>query len=415
MHELIEEGKRCLQCKKPLCVQGCPVNTPIPQMISLFLNSQMKEAGKQLFENNPLSLVCSLICPHERFCEGHCILNRKGAPIRWFKMETYISGFYLDNPTVEVAEPNGFRVGIIGSGPAGITLAFILAKRGYKVTIIDSRDQIGGVLRYGIPEFRLPKDILDKMLELMYQMGINFRPNTLIGPGLNLDDMFRDGYDAIFIGTGVWKPNKLGILGESLGHVHYAIDYLKNPKSYRLGKRVAVIGAGNVAMDVARVALRNHHSEVTIIHHRGHEDMTASVIESEMARLDGVMFKHYLNAIQITDTHLICEPVIKRMLEDGSVVYDHDSEKLESLVFDSVITAIGQGPQANIVNHAQNLFTNGKGLLTVNANGMTSIKGVFASGDVVTGAKTVVEAVELTKQTADAIEAYCYSLKQKAA
>ena len=190
---------------------------------------------------------------------------------------------------MEKAKPNGYHIGIIGAGPAGITLAIILAKKGFKATIIDSKDKIGGVLRYGIPEFRLPESLLDKLLARMVELGIEFRPNTLIGPTITIDDMFQDGYHAIFIGTGVWRPNRLRIPGESLGNVHYAIDYLKNPDSYQgLGERIAIIGAGNVAMDVARTLLRKTHAKVDIIFFRGEDEVTATKEELNLSIIDGV-------------------------------------------------------------------------------------------------------------------------------
>ncbi|MBO5712511.1 MAG: FAD-dependent oxidoreductase, partial [Acholeplasmatales bacterium] len=250
MSDIIQEAKRCLKCKKPLCKEGCPVATDIPNIINLFLDSQIDEAGKLLFENNPLTAICSLICPHENNCMGNCVLGRKGNPIKFHEIENYVSNFYLEKNKFEKLPTNGRLVGIIGAVPAGITLAILLAKKGYDITIFDSKDKIGGVLRYGIPEFRLPKSILDTLLRRMQELGIKFRPNTLIGPTITIEEMFTDGYDAIFIGTGVWNPNKLRIPGETLGNVHFAIDYLKNPDSYNeLGNHVTVIGAGNVAMD----------------------------------------------------------------------------------------------------------------------------------------------------------------------
>ena len=261
---VINEAKRCLNCKKPMCRTGCPINTPIPDMIHAFITGGINDAGQMLFQNNPLSLVCSLVCNHENQCEGHCVLNRKGSGIHVSSIENYISDNYLDKLKPALSPRKNIRCAIIGSGPAGITIAIILATRGYDVTIFESRDQIGGVLRYGIPEFRLPKTILDRYKKLMTAMGIRIRPNTSIGAAIGVDDLFRDEYRSIFIGTGVWKPNTLGVKGESLGNVHYAIDYLSNPDAYSLGETVNVIGAGNAAMDVARTALRKGAQNVTV-------------------------------------------------------------------------------------------------------------------------------------------------------
>ncbi|MDE6013824.1 MAG: NAD(P)-binding protein, partial [Anaeroplasmataceae bacterium] len=190
MSDIIQEAQRCLKCKRPLCKEGCPVRTEIPTIMQLFLDGKMDEAGKILFENNPLSAVCSLICPHEKNCMGHCVLNHKNSPIKFFEVENYISTFFLDKAKLHPEQKNGHLIGIIGAGPAGLTLAILLAQKGYDVTIIDSKDKIGGVLRYGIPEFRLPKALLDKLLARMNDLGIKFRPNTLIGPTVTIDDMF---------------------------------------------------------------------------------------------------------------------------------------------------------------------------------------------------------------------------------
>lgn len=408
MADIIKEAKRCLKCKKPLCKEGCPVKTDIPLIMNMFLQGEMDEAGEKLFNNNPLSALCSLICPHEKNCMGHCVLGRKGEPIKFYEVESYISSFYLEKARLERSALNGFRIGIIGAGPAGLTLAIIMAQRGYKVTVIDSKDKIGGVLRYGIPEFRLPKSLLDKLLIRMNELGIQFRPNTLIGPTITIDDMFRDGYEAIFIGTGVWNPNRLRIPGETLGNVHFAIDYLKNPDSYTsLGEKVVVIGAGNVAMDAARTVLRKSHSSVDVIFFRGREEVTALEEELMLAEVDGVKMNYYLNTIKIEEDGIIVEPVIKKENEDGSVEYYNDSEHPYKFPATSVIIAIGQGAMTNIVkNSKEQIDTNKRGLINTTEGGATTRPGVYAAGDVVSGAKTVVEAVAATKMVADEIDTY---------
>jgi len=261
---VVNEARRCLNCKKPLCKAGCPIETAIPEMIQDFLGGDLEQAGQRLFENNPLSIVCSLVCDHEKQCEGHCILNKKGMPVHISSIEHYISDAYLERHPTARPPRNGKRVAIIGSGPAGITISVVLASRGYDVTLFDSREQIGGVLQYGIPDFRLPKTILERYRKLLLEIGVRIRPNTMIGSALSVDDLFRDGYAAVFIGTGVWRPNTLKIKGESLGHVHFAIDYLSNPDAYDLGDSVAVIGVGNSAIDAARTAIRKGSRHVTI-------------------------------------------------------------------------------------------------------------------------------------------------------
>lgn len=407
MSDIIQEAQRCLKCKRPLCKEGCPVQTEIPTIMKMFLEGKMDEAGELLFKNNPLSAICSLICPHEKNCMGHCVLNHKNSPIKFFEVENYISSFFLDKARLHPHQKNGHLVGIIGAGPAGLTLAILLAQRGYDVTIIDSKDKIGGVLRYGIPEFRLPKSLLDKLLNRMKDLGIQFRPNTLIGPTISIDDMFDDGYDAIFIGTGVWKPNRLRIPGETLGNVHFAIDFLKNPDSYNnLGDHVVIIGAGNVAMDAARTILRKTTAKVDIIFFRGREEVTALEEELMLAEVDGVKMNYYLNTIRIENDGIIVEPVLKTEHEDGTITYINDTEHPYKIYSSSVIIAIGQGAQTNIVKNTKQIDTNHKGLIEASEKGATTRPGVYAAGDVVSGARTVVEAVAATKKVADEIDQY---------
>lgn len=406
---VLAEAKRCLQCKKPLCKEGCPVNTPVNEIVKMLLEGEISEAGEKLFKNNPLSIVCSLICPHSRQCEGHCILGKKGNPIQVSSIENYISDYYLNLMTIKYEIDKSKKVAIIGSGPAGITIAFILASRGYDITIFEAHDKIGGVMRYGIPEFRLPKEILERIKEKLIYMGIKIRPNTLIGPTITVDDLFRDGYKAVFIGTGVWKPRGLTIKGETLGNVHYAIDYLKNPSVYNLGKKVCIIGAGNVAMDVARTALRQGSREVNIIFRAGEEHIEADKIEVEYAKMDGVKFIYYTQPLEIEDENIRCIKTELKIAEDGiETIYPLEGTE-ERISTNSVIIAIGQGPRTNIVSSTKGIEVNNRGLLTTDEYGRTSREGIFASGDVVTGAKTVVEAVRLSKLVADEIDKYVSS------
>lgn len=403
---IIEDAKRCLQCKNPMCSVGCPVATPVRDAIRLLLDSNIPEAGKMLFENNPLTLVCCHVCPQENQCEGHCVLGRKGSPVHISAIEQYISDYYLNIYKPQPSLKNKGRVAIIGSGPAGITIATILARRDYDVTIFEGNDKIGGILRYGIPEFRLPKSILNRLAEKMTEMGIKIKPNTTIGANITVDDLFRDDFKAVFIGTGVWRPSKLNIKGESLGHVHFAIEYLRNPDVYTLGKVVAVIGAGNVAMDVARTAFRHGAEEVYILCNKGESTITARPNEVEYAKIDGVQFEFYKTAVEFVDEGVI--------LADSKVSVDENNHEIVETIpgtehvfkADSVIVAISQGPRAVIVSSTHGIQVNEKGLVETDECGRTSRPGVFASGDVVTGAKTVVEAVRISKKVADAIDQY---------
>lgn len=402
---VMDEANRCLQCKVPQCQKGCPINTNIPVAIRLLKENKLNEAGKMLFENNPLTTVCSLVCNHEKQCEGHCVLGRKGAPVHFSSIENYISTTYANMMTNGTAKSNGMRVAIIGSGPAGITIAIILARYGYQVTIFEGKDKIGGVLRYGIPEFRLPKSVLDDIeyrhLELK---GIKIRPNTLIGSAISIDDLFRDGYKSIFVGTGVWKPNSLHIKGETFGNVHFGINYLNNPDSYRLGERVIVIGAGNAAMDVARTAIRKGVRHLTCFSIT--KEVAASHYEFSYAQLEGVQFEYNKKPIEIKDNGVIFKDVIEN--EDGSFTEVDGTETLYES--DSVIISISQGPQNRLVSNTNGLKSNARGLLEADETGHTSRPGIFASGDVVNGARTVVEAVAHSKIVAESMHEYMQSL-----
>lgn len=402
---VVNEARRCLQCKNPLCKKGCPIETSIPEMIKLFLEGQLDDAGAVLFDNNPLSIICSLVCDHEKQCEGNCILNKKGMPVHISSIENYISDAYLGRHKTVRTPSNGIRTAIIGSGPAGITIAMILAKKGYDVTLFDSRERIGGVLQYGIPEFRLPKNILERYRRLLTEMGVRIRPNTMIGGALSVDDLFRDGYASVFIGTGVWRPNTLKIKGESLGNVHFAIDYLTNPDAYDLGESVAVIGAGNSAIDAARTAIRKGARSVTIYGRR--RSTGTSQRELEYAEIDGVHFVYGKVPVELTEQGPVFSSV--EIDDQGQVLEIPDSSQL--FPSDSIIIAISQGPRDYIVNTTTGIDTSPKGLVVTNDCGSTSRPGVFASGDVVKGARTVVEAVKYSKQVADAMDIYMQGLQ----
>lgn len=403
---VIDDAKRCLQCKKPMCTEGCPIRTPIREVIHLLLDSKIAEAGKMLFDNNPLSIVCCHVCPQENQCEGHCIQGKTGTPVQISAIEEYISDYYLSIYKPVPSLKTSGKVAIIGSGPAGITIAFVLSRKNYDVTIYEGNDQIGGVLRYGMPEFRLPKAILDRLMDTLIASGVKIRPSTTIGMNLTVDDLFNDGFKAVFMGTGVWRPRRLHIKGESFGNVHYAIEYLRNPDVHRLGNTIAVIGAGNVAMDVARTAFRHGVKEVYIICNMDENTITARPVEVEYAKIDGARFIMMKSAVEITDEGVI--------LADSELYQDENGNKngrpipgTESLFpVDSVIIAISQGPRAVIVSSSKGIEINKTGLVTVDENGRTTREGVFASGDVVTGAKTVVEAVKVSKRVADSIDEY---------
>ena len=401
----MDEAARCLGCKKPRCQEGCPIGTNIPEVIRLLKEGKLDEAGWMLFENNPLTTVCSLVCNHESQCEGHCIRGIKEAPVHFSIIENYISTTYANKMVKGPAPSNGRRAAVIGAGPAGLTIAIILARYGYQVTIFDGRDKIGGVMRYGIPDFRLPDAVLDDIAYRHLELkGIKFRPNTYIGNTLTIDDLFRDGYESVFVGAGLWRPNRLNIKGESLGHVSYAINYLANPDAFHLGERVVVIGTGNSAMDCARTAIRKGARHVVCVA-RG-DAIGASQYETSYARLEGVDFLMNKATLEIRGDGVVLADNQKR--EDGSTVTVEGTEKLYPC--DSVIIAVSQGAESNLVQTTRGIDTTGKGLLAVDEDGRTSRPGVFAAGDAVNGARTVVEAVANGKRVAEAMHAYMQSL-----
>ena len=405
-HNVIAEAKRCLNCKNPLCRKGCPINTPIPLMISSFLNGDIKEAGKMLFENNPLSAVCSVVCNQGDQCQGHCIRGLKGEPVEVSTIENFISSHYLDNPEFDKAPPNGIKVAVVGAGPAGITIAVKMAQLGYDVTMFESKSEIGGVLRYGIPEFRLPKTVIDKYDTLLRKLGVKIKFNVTIGKAFGVEELFRDGFKAISIGTGVTWPIALNIKGETLGHVHYGVHYLERPEVYRLGDSVIVIGAGNVAMDAARTALRRGVKDVKIVVRS--DRYTASKEEKEYAEIEGAQFIFNKAPVEITDEGVVFADTVCD--ENHRII--SVSDKPELMRADSVLICVSQRPSNLILTQTEGLEINERGLARINEDGSTSRPGLFASGDVVRGAKTVVEAAETSKRVAFAMDNYLKNLKQ---
>ena len=410
--ELLAEANRCLKCKVPRCKKGCPISTDIPTIMDLFLKGNEREAGRVLFENNPLSAICSIVCPHEQNCYGSCVLGIKQTPIPFYQIEQYVSGQYIQDCEINRPENNGIKIAVVGAGPAGISMSIFMAQKGFKVTLMEQQDQIGGVLRYGIPDFRLPRERVDAYREVLRRLGVSVKPNCHIGSNLLIEDMFIDGYEAIFLAVGTAKPNRLGLIGETLGHVHYAVDFLKSPAAYELGKKVAVIGAGNVAMDAARTAMRQNGVEkVILLNNRREEDVTATGIEYAETIKEGVECMHLMSVLRITDDGLVAVDVDAVQGENG-INYEENMLSRHNIEADSVILAIGQGP-ASVLSEKAQIATTLRGLFVVDENGMTNIPGVFAAGDVVSGPKTVVEAVAHTKKVAEQMMKYCYGKKQR--
>ena len=411
-YHVLDEADKCLGCKKPMCQEGCPIHTNIPEAMRLLKQSKLNEAGKMLFENNPLTTVCAIVCNHERQCEGHCIRNKMKThdPVHFSVIEDYISTTYANKMTMGPAPKNGRRVAIVGSGPAGLTISVLLARWGYDITIFEARDKIGGVMRYGIPSFRLPDRILDdfqyRHLELK---DIKVRTHTTIGRTLTIDDLFRDGYDAVFIGAGLRKPSAMHIKGESLGNVVFAIDYIGNSKAFKLGDNVAVVGVGNSAMDCARTAIRNGASHVTCYSLSDDKHIQASVYEYSYAGIEGVNFRFNKKPVELREKGMICLDTVTE--EDGSIKVVEGTEKFYPHT--GVIIAIGQLSESTLVKTTQGIDTTNKGLLSVDSDGKTTRAGVFAGGDAVNGARTVVEAVATAKNVAVAMDEYMKSLPPK--
>ena len=404
-HNVIAEAKRCLNCKNPRCRPGCPINT-IPQMISAFLNGEIEEAGKMLFENNPLSVVCSIVCNHGNQCQGHCIRGLKGEPVEISTIENFISSAYLDSLELEKAKPNGIKVAVVGAGPAGIVISITMARLGYDVTVFESKSQIGGVLRYGIPEFRLPRTIVDRYETLMRKLGVKIKFNITIGKAFGIEELFRDGFKAISIGTGVNWPITLNIKGETLGHVHYGVHYLVRPEGFNLGKSVIIIGAGNVAMDVARTVLRRGVNDVKVVVRS--DRYTASEEEKEYAEIEGAKFIFNKAPVEITDEGVMFADTVCD--ENHKVI--SVSDKPELMKADCIFICVSQRPSNLILTQTKGLEINERGLAKISEDGSTSREGVFASGDVVKGAKTVVEAAETSKRVAMTMHKYLQGLNK---
>lgn len=383
---LQEESNRCLKCKNSPCKNGCPINTPIPEIITLFQNKEYEKAGEILFENNPMSLICSLVCSFESQCMGSCIRGIKGKSVDFPKIENFLMKKYLEEneeKTVENENKNK-KIAVIGSGSAGLTGAFNLANKGYDVTVYDNNEEIGGMFRYGIPEFRLAKANID-LLEKKINDSYKFVNNT----SFNIEKIseLKNTYDAVLISTGTWTPKELKIEGMELEHVSYAIDYLKNNINFGKNKKVVVIGAGNVAMDAARTAKRQG-NDVVIAYRRDIESSPATKVEIEDSLGDGIEFLTFVSPVKIVPEGIILERT-----------YYDDNNKLQNIknsqflyFCNNVIIAVSQTSEFS--------------LELLEKNSISNENGYFYAGDLVSGPETVVKASLSGKNNAKLIDNY---------
>ena len=427
----IEEAKRCLNCPKPRCVEGCPVNIYIPKFVHAVSEGDFASAIKIIKEKSSLPAVCGRVCPQEKQCESRCVLGIKGEPVAIGRLERFVADYAREHgldkvDPSEVAAKNGKKVAIVGSGPSGLACAGVLAQKGYDVTIFEVLHAAGGVLMYGIPQFRLPKEIVQHEIEGLKQMGVHVQTNTIIGRTFTIDELMKEeGFNAVYIATGAGLPHFMHIPGEQFNGVYAANEFLTRVnlmKAYTfpraatpvfIGKKVAVVGGGNVAMDAARTAMRLGAEHVYIVYRRGEDELPARKEEVGHAKEEGIEFCLLNNPVRIVGneqgwvTGLEC---VKMELGEPdasgrrSPVAIKDSNYV--LEVDEVIMAIGQGPNPLIHQTTPDLEVNRRGNIVADENGATSMPGVYAGGDIVTGAATVISAMGAGKRAAAAIDEY---------
>jgi glutamate synthase (NADPH/NADH) small chain len=422
----LTEASRCLSCKEPKCVEGCPVNVDIPGFIKLICEEDFSGAIEKIKGTNTLPAICGRVCPQETQCEALCVLGKKGQPVAIGRLERFCADYESQQgvKVPEVSEPTGKKVAVVGSGPAGLTAAADLAKMGHKVTVFESLHKAGGVLSYGIPEFRLPKAIVHQEVDYIKQLGVEFKPNYIIGRIKTLDELC-DEFDAVFLGTGAGLPSFMGIPGENFNGVYSANEFLTRVnlmKAYdpeydtrvRLGKHVVVVGGGNVAMDAARSALRLGADEVSIVYRRGEDEMPARREEIEHAKEEGITFRLLTNPVRILGDekfNATAVECIKMELGEPDKSGRRSPVPVEGSEFtvpaDVVVIAIGTSPNPMIFKGSEGLDQNKRGTVIADEEtGETSKCGVFAGGDVVTGAATVISAMGAGKKAAKAIDEY---------
>ena len=424
--QAIEEAGRCLKCKNPKCVEGCPVNVRIPEFIAKVQEGDFKAAYEIITSTNALPALSGRVCPQESQCESKCVRGIKGEPVAIGRLERFVADWYRENVNAmpEKVPSNGIKVAVVGSGPAGMTAASDLAKMGYVVTMFEALHTAGGVLVYGIPEFRLPKAIVANEIVKLQAQGVEVMTNMVIGRVLTIDELFEMGYKAVFVGSGAGLPMFMNIPGEALKGVMSANEYLTRTNLMKAydeaadtpvikSKAVAVVGGGNVAMDAARCAMRLGADNVYVVYRRGEAEMPARAEEKHHAKEEGIEFKTLCNPIEIVgdENGRVCGMKCIRM-ELGEPDASGRRRPIEvpnsefMLEVDTVVMSLGTSPNPLIRSTTPGLETNRKGCLIVNENEMTTRDGVFAGGDAVTGAATVILAMGAGKKGAAAIDAY---------
>ncbi|MBM7868299.1 FAD-dependent oxidoreductase [Heliobacterium gestii] len=427
--QAIAEAKRCLDCAKPHCRAGCPVENDIPQFIKALANGNIGEASAIIARRSNLPAVCGRVCPHEQQCESRCVLNKKGEGIKIGKLERFIADFDAEMEITQseacpVQKKDKGKVAVIGAGPAGLTVAGDLAKQCFEVTVFDAQEEPGGVLIYGIPDFRLNKDVVRREIHKMERLGVTFRNRVLVGQDITIDQMLQEGFDAVFIGTGTALPKRLDIPGNDLAGVVQASYFLRivalansgkiSPREIpvSIGDKVFIIGAGNVAMDAARTALRLGASGVTVVHRRGESEITALRSEFEHARAEGVTFRWMSSPAGFFGDEKVTAIELETMALDETNRLVPTGEK-DTLTADKIILAIGQRPAARIISSAGGIEVDPNGYVITRERpyGMTTRRGVFAGGDVVHEPATVVLAMKEAKKVAAGIAMYVEAKK----
>jgi glutamate synthase (NADPH/NADH) small chain len=425
----LAEASRCIQCKKFPCIGGCPVGVDIPEFIAAINDVDMPGAVKILKSKNALPGICGRVCPQETQCEEVCTLGKKGAPIAIGRLERYVADWEYENSKeshAEIAPATNKRVAVVGSGPAGLTVAADLAKRGHKVTIFEALHVAGGVLMYGIPEFRMPKEIVQAEVDYVKSLGVEIKLDSVIGKISTVDELFADGYDAMFLGTGAGLPMFLNIPGENFNGIYSANEFLTRinlMKAYlfpeydtpiKAGKKVAVIGGGNVAMDAARCAVRLGADEVSIVYRRSRAEMPARLEEAENAEEEGIVFKLLTNPVRCLGndqgwvTSMECVEMDLGEPDASGRRRPIPREGSEFVMdVDIVVVALGTSPNPLVPTTTKGLDTTKRGTVVANdETGQTTKAGVWAGGDVVTGAATVISAMGAGKRASDSIDAY---------